>query len=69
MVKIQIWDKKYLSPGGFEPATFGLEVQRAIHCATGTGCENDVIINFKLILLTLNQREIAVLPWFIFYQK
>ncbi len=20
---------------GFEPATFGLEVQRAIHCATG----------------------------------
>ena len=21
---------------GFEPGTFGLEVQRAIHCATGT---------------------------------
>ena len=24
------------SPAGFEPATSGLEVQRAIHCATGT---------------------------------
>ena len=24
------------SPPGFEPGTFGLEVQRAIHCATGT---------------------------------
>ena len=30
--------KNSLSPAGFEPATFGLEVQRAIHCATGTGC-------------------------------
>ena len=32
-------NKKILcvSPAGFEPATFGLEVQRAIHCATGTG--------------------------------
>ncbi len=24
------------SQPGFEPGTFGLEVQRAIHCATGT---------------------------------
>ena len=27
---------KLSSPAGFEPATSGLEVQRAIHCATGT---------------------------------
>ncbi len=25
---------------GFEPGTFGLEVQRAIHCATGTAYLN-----------------------------
>ncbi len=25
---------------GIEPGTFGLEVQRAILCANGTGCEN-----------------------------
>ena len=29
-------NQKELSPAGFEPATFGLEVQRAIHCANGT---------------------------------
>ena len=28
--------KEVASPAGFEPATSGLEVQRAIHCATGT---------------------------------
>lgn len=28
--------KRAASPAGFEPATSGLEVQRAIHCATGT---------------------------------
>ena len=28
--------KKFASLPGFEPGTFGLEVQRAIHCATGT---------------------------------
>ena len=28
--------EKKSSPAGFEPATSGLEVQRAIHCATGT---------------------------------
>ena len=28
--------EKNSSPAGFEPATSGLEVQRAIHCATGT---------------------------------
>ena len=27
---------------GFEPGTFGLEVQRAIHCATGT----DILFDF-----------------------
>ena len=26
----------FASLPGFEPGTFGLEVQRAIHCATGT---------------------------------
>jgi hypothetical protein len=26
-----------LPPAGLEPATFGLEVQRAIHCAKGAG--------------------------------
>ena len=29
------------SPAGFEPATSGLEVQRAIHCATGTYAKED----------------------------
>ena len=28
--------KEVASLPGFEPGTFGLEVQRAIHCATGT---------------------------------
>jgi hypothetical protein len=28
--------KSLSSQPGFEPGTFGLEVQRAIHCATGT---------------------------------
>ena len=28
--------KEVASPAGFEPATSGLEVRRAIHCATGT---------------------------------
>ena len=28
--------KKLLSQPGFEPGTFGLEIQRAIHCATRT---------------------------------
>ena len=28
--------KIFASLPGFEPGTFGLEVQRAIHCATGT---------------------------------
>lgn len=28
--------KRTASPQGFEPWSFGLEVQRAIHCATGT---------------------------------
>ena len=27
--------QKYLPQVGLEPTTFGLEVQRAIHCATG----------------------------------
>ena len=34
-----MWEKNkkvVLSLPGFEPGTFGLEVQRAIHCATGT---------------------------------
>ena len=39
----------YLSPAGFEPATFGLEVQRAIHCATGTGWKKVLILNFEWI--------------------
>ena len=35
-------EKKVTSPAGFEPATSGLEVQRAIHCATGT-CRQDLV--------------------------
>ena len=36
-IKIFLVSKKMdASPPGFEPGTFGLEVQRAIHCATGT---------------------------------
>ena len=33
------------SPAGFEPATSGLEVQRAIHCATGTYDERKYLRN------------------------
>ena len=44
-----------LSPAGFEPATFGLEVQRAIHCATGTGFIACKRINFEF--------EIAYCQW------
>ena len=35
-MKGTLWQKCRLSLPGFEPGTFGLEVQRAIHCATGT---------------------------------
>ena len=34
--KKKIDKKQFASLPGFEPGTFGLEVQRAIHCATGT---------------------------------
>ena len=41
---------------GFEPGTFGLEVQRAIHCATGT--------NFKVkwLFLLLHRLTFAATP-------
>ena len=38
---------------GFEPGTFGLEVQRAIHCATGTEI---------LLLATWQTSNSATLP-------
>ena len=41
------------SPAGFEPATSGLEVQRAIHCATGTYRER----NLQRALPKLTQRR------------
>ena len=34
--KLKMVKKYFASLPGFEPGTFGLEVQRAIHCATGT---------------------------------
>ena len=34
--RIQRQKGTLVSLPGFEPGTFGLEVQRAIHCATGT---------------------------------
>ena len=42
---------KSLPPAGLEPATFGLEVQRAIHCAKGAFGKVEFFI--KLILLQL----------------
>ena len=50
-------DKKYLSPAGFEPATFGLEVQRAIHCATGTGWNGVFILDLKLIFSKVESKD------------
>ena len=45
--------KKVTSPAGFEPATSGLEVQRAIHCATGTA-----VVVWHSKLLYSSQRHI-----------
>ena len=35
---------------GFEPGTFGLEVQRAIHCATGTS-KNSCLVKVHITVL------------------
>ena len=36
IIEVLLYQKVHPSLAGVEPATFGLEVQRAIHCATGT---------------------------------
>ena len=46
---MQIKMKKNPSLPGLEPGTFGLEVQRAIHCATGTLMQNNGLATGKLI--------------------
>ena len=42
--------QKRLPQVGLEPTTFGLEVQRAIHCATGAVMinRNEQIMNFTI---------------------
>ena len=40
------------SPAGFEPATSGLEVQRAIHCATGTSDGTNYPVQCSLVLFS-----------------
>ncbi len=45
LVKGQFQQNAFASLAGFEPATFGLEVQRAIHCATGTASGNALDFN------------------------
>ena len=49
MIKIHflLTERKYSSQPGFEPGTFGLEVQRAIHCATGTDIRWKTVIDFE----------------------
>ena len=54
---------------GFEPGTFGLEVQRAIHCATGTVIynEHNFLIFIRYVLdspITLICSELFVAPLF-----
>ena len=44
---------KKAPPAGLEPATFGLEVQRAIHCATGAFVD-ETGLKPKLELLILS---------------
>ena len=40
-IPVSCWKQNdTVSLPGFEPGTFGLEVQRAIHCATGTQLHN-----------------------------
>ena len=42
--------QKKLSQPGFEPGTFGLEIQRAIHCATRTtSYEHTLLLYFSKI--------------------
>lgn len=36
LIYLDTYEKKFASLVGIEPTTFGLEVQRAILCATGT---------------------------------
>ena len=45
--------KRKASLPGFEPGTFGLEVQRAIHCATGTVMHNIAFVLIVEIHLTM----------------
>ncbi len=42
--------KTWPSPVGLEPTASGLEVQRAIHCATVTPRENDIVVQFYQVL-------------------
>ena len=44
---------------GFEPTAFGLEVQRAIHCATGTQKETILTKINELIAKAMVDTDIA----------
>ncbi len=51
--------EKSLPPAGLEPATFGLEVQRAIHCAKGAATHSKKLL--LPLLAMLSSREAALL--------